>query len=194
MIQTWNYFISGFTENRSQLTGLGQAWHKCQEAELKSTTCSLFPWNYNWFHEARRLQNFATPSPTINIFGYSWGAGYGAIQLAENLRTVGNYDVHVMVLADPVYCDPCFLLRWKTIFSSRYAITRRFAPVITIPSNVRAVYWSRQYKNWPRAHSLQAEDKIHTAIMSPKLETRLEHGQMDEAPWFQEKVKETWEK
>ncbi len=199
-IKRWHIFISGYTQNRQQSTGLQKCWLDAQSNYNKDNknphNCCFFPvlpWNYDWYTLARFIQinsNFAenhNEPPKINIYAYSWGAGYGATQLAKNLQKVANYNVQTMVLADPVACAG--FAGWKAIFAGRYAITRRFAPIIQIPKNIRNVYWSRQYNNWPRAHSLHSSSS-KTKIHSPHLESSLIHAEMDDSPWFQDKVKE----
>ena len=207
MIEQWHIFISGFTENRKQSTGLQKCWLASQ-AEVKPNKVffPVLPWNYDWYTLARFIQINSNQSnaltetnypisnppnpPLINIYAYSWGAGHGAIQLARYLQSVGNYDVQNMVLADPVYYSNFFLFRWRAIFCSRFSFTRRFAPKIYIPSNTLNVFWSRQYNNWPRAHSLHSLPAAKTVIYSPHLEKSLIHAEMDESLWFQCRVKE----
>jgi len=205
MIKQWHIFISGFTENRAQSTGLQLAWESAKtNKDVKHKEEKVFfpvlPWNHDWHSLARSIQiNSITPEnyykpPLINIYAYSWGAGYGAIQLASSLLSAGNYEVQNMVLADPVYCSTNPLMRWRALFCDRVKFLRRFTPVITIPKNVGHVYWNRQYNNWPRAHALATALNSETIIHPPDLEPvnalgRI-HEQMDEAPWFQNKVAE----
>lgn len=116
------------------------------------------------------------------------------MELARQLWTAGNFTVDTMVLADPVYCDTRWWMRWNTISNKREWM-RRFWPQhkIVIPLNVVEVLWSRQRNNWPRAMSLQPESAL-TAIVQPHIEDDLFHAEMDESEWFQEKVRATWER
>lgn len=213
-ISQWHFFISGYTQNRQQSTGLQKAWLQTKTSAYKSNPINtqsicffpVLPWNYDWYTLARFVQinsqeyksikgggRLALPpplSPLINIYAYSWGAGYGAIRLTQFLLSVANYNVQNMVLADPVYCSSYFFNRWRAMFSSRFSFTRWFAPQITIPSNVLSVFWSRQYNNWPRAHSLVSYPDSKTVIHSPYLEHSLTHSEMDESIWFQNKIKQ----
>jgi len=206
-ISQWHFFISGATQNRQQSTGLQKAWldakinDKPGYVEKLTKTCffPVLPWNYDWYTLARFIQINSQyisnepkwpESPLINIYGYSWGAGYGAIQLATYLQSVAQYDIQNMVLTDPVYCSSSRFMRWRAVFTSRFHITRKFAPKITIPSNVLSVHWSRQFNNWPRAHALYSLPHAKTVIHPPNLESSLIHSQMDESFWFQSKVQE----
>ncbi len=207
-IKQWHFFISGFTENRQQSTGLQKAWKTatttCPAKNLHSTVFfPVLPWNHNWYQLARFVQinsqqykdvggggKLVMPPPKINIYAYSWGAGYGAINLAQNLDSIANYEIQNMVLADPVYCSTSFFMRWRAIFAGRFDCTRKLAPKITIPSNTHSVYWSRQFNDWPRAHNLYSLPASRTVIHPPNLELNLSHSEMDEATWFQDKVQE----
>ncbi len=200
-ISQWHFFISGATQNRQQSTGLQGLWLASQ-AGAKKGVCffPVLPWNYDWYTLARFVQINSQKTKEgweggkipftlkINIYAYSWGAGWGAVQLAQYLQSTAQYDVQNMVLADPVYCSTNPFLRWNSLFCSRFSLTRKFAPRIQIPSNTKNVYWSRQYNNWPRAHSLYSLPGSITDIHSPFLEKSLIHSKMDDSDWFQKKV------
>lgn len=113
-------------------------------------------------------------SPTVGIFAYSWGCGYGAMTLAREFRKK-DIDVRYMVLCDPVYHG---WRKWRALCSRIL-----FMPVrIQIPSNVNEVWWLRQHVNRPSGHDLVAESP-YTVIHAPLI-LQLPHDQMDNSPEF----------
>lgn len=197
-IETWNVFASGFTQNRSQITGIGKAWALCNTNTCDPLTCNVGPmgWNRNWRHLARHIQNWSIEDKDvlrIRVYAYSWGAGWGAMELARQLWRAGNFRIETMVLADPVFCDERWYMRWNTVSNKREWMRRVIPQKITvIPHNVDEVYWSRQRRNWPRAMDLDCEDQQLTRINIPHLEF-VNHSEMDDSEWFQERCQETWE-
>ena len=98
--------------------------------------------------------------PTVGIFGYSWGCGYGAMKLARNLRQRG-IAVRYMVLCDPVYYS---WAKWRALIP--IGIFGRLK--IKVPSNVQEVWWLRQHVSRPAGHDLVAEGpytEIHTPVV-----------------------------
>lgn len=195
VIKTCNTFIFGYTQHRDRLTGIARAWGACQAETRDPSIVNRGPmaWDVNWRLEARFVRNFCNEATQHNIFAYSWGAGWGAMEYARQLWTAGNYEHVTMVLADPVFCDHRPWMRWNTI-SNRYEWMRKVIPqkTILIPRNVDEVWWSRQENNWPRAMSLEKEIGQKTIIHTPEFEHDLGHARMDDADWFQDKVKEIW--
>lgn len=114
---------------------------------------SLRPWNADWAEVAESIwligQRHEAPV-VVNIYAYSWGVGWGAVQLAEELRK-RNIDVQALVSADGVYRHPNPLMRWQSLVRRDWTT---LAPVITIPKNVRRVAAFHQTINHPQGHCL----------------------------------------
>ena len=98
-------------------------------------------------------------NPGIVIVGYSWGAGYGSIKLAQSLAKKKRI-VDLLILIDPVYRS-----RLPLVFRM-LAYTTWFG--IVIPSNVRKVAVWRQNNHGPRGTKIKLEDKSKTTILFEK--------------------------
>lgn len=174
----WLIIRSGFRQHKG---GVGNgcvellrslAWHfggNGNRVELEA-------WDDDPEHTAdyiHRLGPLDRP-PNVAIFAYSWGCGYGFVELARALRRHG-IDVNQAVLCDPVYHG---LAKWRalvprTLFSKVY---------VTIPSNVSEVHWLRQDVSKPAGHDLRVES-TYTKLHEPKL-LQVPHIEMDNAPEF----------
>jgi hypothetical protein len=171
--------ISGFTQNDAFLHGVMKLSERLREQnivdEFKSRI-DLFQWNSDWKKIAEYywlLQEHYLEKTTICVYAYSWGAGWGAMQLAKRLARNGMY-IRVMVLSDPVYRS-----RWFTFkFRSMLARDSMFAPIIHVPHNVQEVFNLYQTTNRPQGHRLIATNgtKIHPSIHVPNTE----HQKMDD--------------
>jgi len=189
MISHWIIPISGYTQSRDQRTGLSELWRKLHEKFTSSEICiqPVLPWDHNWRRLARfiSINSYANPrlKAKICIIGYSWGGGWGAQKLAEQLRIEG-LEVNRMVLADPVYRSDKLLCRWRTLLR-RGGAGSCFVPSISIPSNVLHVQSTRQANNWPQAHKLEPDSET-TRIDKAVKDLDRNHNQMDESPIFKE--------
>lgn len=123
-----------------------------------------------------RLGRKETP-PTVCVFAYSWGCGYGFVRLAEALGELG-VGVRAAVLCDPVYHG---LARWRALIPR--TLFRRVR--IRIPANVDEVHWFRQFETKPAGHDLKPTSpytRIHDPVVldSP-------HTEMDNRPEFHQR-------
>lgn len=114
----------------------------------------------------------------VACYAYSWGAGWGAMQFARQLRRLG-IAVRFMVLSDPVYRSRWLSFRWRSLMRRDVPIIG--APSIRVPQNVGRVVSFYQTINRPQAHRLIADDA--TEIVPPVKLWRA-HEAMDHAPEF----------
>lgn len=120
-----------------------------------------------------RLGRKGTP-PNVCIFAYSWGCGYGFVELANELGRLG-IPVRCAVLCDPVYHG---LARWRALLPR--TLFRRVT--VTIPANVQDVHWFRQHIDKPAGHDLRYESP-YTIQRDPEV-LPIGHTEIDNAPEF----------
>lgn len=159
MFQSHLYVITGFLQDRGSRSGLVDLWAKLHaEHAGRNTTVRLCPWNAQWDAEAEFLLRISEPNPTVGVVAFSWGAGWGFVHLAKQLRKRGLAIRHGCLI-DPVYRHRYILGNW-----------RAFVPgiPILIPRNVERVTWWRQNQTWPRGHQLLGFGK--TRIENPGIE------------------------
>jgi hypothetical protein len=172
----WHICIGGFQQHEGEPNGTLNLWQILSHLRSPKTVVMLREWNADWSALADLIFRASNGrAPAINIYGYSWGAGYGAMQLARQLGRRG-LQVHKMVLADPVYRSRWFLLRWLAL---------RWWPVIRVPANVAEVWSTYQRENHPQAHAMVAADGSKTIIHRP-MRVKATHGWMDDHPVYQE--------
>ena len=117
-IHDWHVVISGFLQDEGQPTGMVRLWRLLGERHSAADVrVELRSWNVNWRQLAEliwRMQPGAGRNcfdpPRVKVYAYSWGAGWGAMQLARQLRRRG-IGVAAMVLSDPVYRSPLLAFR-----------------------------------------------------------------------------------
>jgi len=176
-INRWCYVITGFLQNAGTRTRMIELWRGLHAVSGHASRAELRPWDSNWDAEAELIMRLSSPNPktppTILIFAYSWGAGWGAMRLARALDERG-VAVNCMVLSDPVYRHWYWAGNW-----------RAFVPwiPITVPGNVMQVRSFRQAKNWPRAHAIKAALPGFTEVWPP-VTINATHQNMDEAGAF----------
>lgn len=172
-IKNWHVVISGFLQDEGEPTGMVRIWRELHAQHSDSETVVLLrSWNDNWSDLAELIRRTQNGSPAVKIYAYSWGAGYGAMELARELAKRG-ITVRFMVLSDPVYHSPLLLARWMAMLSDGR---------IMVPYKVVEVYWFRQKENRPHGHDLIAESTgtmIHPAIWLTST-----HQYMDDAAPF----------
>lgn len=183
--------ISGFRQSLGYWNGMLEVDAQLREAghaKSVSSRVEYHVWRNDWSSVAEyyfALGERYKGRPIICIYAYSWGAGWGAIRLAKELGKRG-LTVKAMVLCDPVYRHPLFLMRWRSLQYVDWPIVS--APKIKIPANVHGQVFSfYQRRDKPRGHLLVAADEKKTTIM-PAVELRADHSHMDEQPEFRERV------
>ncbi len=184
-ITRWIIPISGFSQHPNQRTGMSELALKMHEGIGKAPGCWVHPvlvWNADWESLARSMQvNSCHDDTKIFIVAYSWGAGWGAVQLSQKLRRIGM-EVDALFLADPVFRSRFWLMSWRSRFIKN-SLFRFLTPKITIPSNVKRVEWTRQFNNFPQAHDLVAASPS-TVIPPAIIEQDKVHNMMDESETF----------
>ncbi len=156
--------IGGFTQDTHTENGIIKLSERLRQYHCDgfSKRVAFYRWDSNWYRIAEYhyiISEMYTEHLTICIFAYSWGAGWGAVQLAKHLRRTG-LDVRVMVLSDPVYRHPNIFLKWLSLFGRDW----NFNPTITIPPNVEEVFSFHQNLNIPQGHKVITQG---TTILHP---------------------------
>lgn len=181
-VHAWHICISGFTQTEGQLTGLMRL---CLELGVRHngphTRVELRKWNDDWSDVAEFIRltqpGGSTEGPRVAIYAYSWGAGWGFVQLARELRR-RQIDVQSAVLCDPVYRSRWWSMQWRSLWGS---------PVIRIPDNVCQLWRFYQTTNKPAGHDVMAEDASRTRIFPGVHVPNVTHDFMDDAPEFFER-------
>lgn len=177
-IENWLVCISGFTQTVAQPTGLHSLWLSLgRQHRGPETAVELFAWRSDFAEVAEGIKLARGGSdPTIVVVGYSWGAGRGFVQLANELR---RRDI---LVAAAVLCDPVYYSRWNPLGAIVGELT------IDVPDNVREVFWLRQNTDrfpLPHGHRPVAVDDRLTKIHPGGLLRGVCHNSMDESPQFQ---------
>lgn len=185
--------ITGFRESRRHMTGVEKIRFSLQSVSGPNLlVMDALEWNEPMEeivdYVLRWVEELRSASPVeIMVIAYSWGAGSGAIRLAEVWKARG-VSIAYMVLCDPVYRWPWLptqLPDWLQLCP--VSISQYYRPDITIPANVRWVEWVRQAVDIPRGHDLVAENAKATHInLGRYLPYR--HTGIDDSPEFQELV------
>jgi hypothetical protein len=173
--------ISGFTQNVHQIHGILKLSERMRRPESGVVDCChrrlyFNRWNDDWKKIAEHYWNVADlhlESLTICVYAYSWGAGWGAMQLARHLKRF-EMKVRVMVLCDPVYRNPHWYLKWLSLVHRDSS----FSPVIRVPDNVREVFHFHQRVNVPSGHKLVGTGET---LIRPPIELRRIHQKMDDS-------------
>lgn len=174
-IATWHVVISGFTQKEGGVTGCHRLWEQLHSLFAATDThVALREWDSDWAQFAEHIRVSSVDNPTILVSSYSWGAGYGFVQLAKELKRRGRY-INCAVLSDPVYCHPVWAMRWLAMVDWR---------AITIPANVQDVRWFYQRSNRPRAYRLRCERGAINVIRPGREITGIEHQGMDDLEAF----------
>lgn len=182
--------ISGFQQSEARTPGTWILAEKLRAAGLSSGTrlrVHHYRWNDDWNAKAEEIANLAKyygePAQTF-IAAYSWGAGWGAMQMASQLYRRG-LNVQKAVLSDPVYRHPWPFMRWLAMFGgSDHSRLHIFAPpVIRLPPNIVEAWVFRQNINKPAGHRVTPGDG---QTLHPAVELQRVHGEMDDAPEFHE--------
>jgi hypothetical protein len=173
LFNRWAYVIDGFLRHAGKRTRQIELWERLHRAGDANFRAQLCVWNQNFEAEAEFVFRMSTAAPKICIFGYSWGAGHGAMQFCRRLEARGVQVDH-LVLCDPVY------RHWYTLGNWRAFVP--WIPIV-IPCNVRKVHWLRQMTNWPRGHRLKPRCDEATNIAEPMV-LDCEHVHMSERPEY----------
>lgn len=174
--------IGGFTQTERRVTGmlrLSETLHR-EGFNNHVSRVALDRWNADWSSVAENiwlLGQHHEAHVVVNIYAYSWGVGWGAVQLARELKK-RSISVHHLVACDGVYRH-----RWFRV-PSLFRRGRSFAPKIRVPSNVGTVTAFHQTQNIPQGHEIVG-DRDFSGIILPSRELEATHQYMDDADEFQ---------
>ena len=170
--------ISGFTQDVNTFHGILRLSEKIRGAvDCKNNRFEVHRWCSNWKAIAEYyalLASYYEEKLTVCIYAYSWGAGWGAMELSRQLSKRG-IEIRVMVLSDPVFRHPKWYLRWVSLLLRDTTLL----PIIRVPHNVEEVYTFHQKMNRPQGHRLLPSNG--TMIYPSKLVKNCNHQNMDDA-------------
>ena len=153
-----HFAISGYTQHRGRMSGLMRVSMNLEQALPSTHRVHLCRWNEDWWEWAEYVwllwQEAGGPQPVINLYAYSYGMGWGAIQLSRELQRRGMGVNHI-VSCDGVYRHPYRLGAWRALWPWS---------TILVPSNVGRVTYFYQRRNLPSGHEIVAEDSDATNI------------------------------
>lgn len=173
--------ISGFTQTERRLTGLFRLHeHLCRDGYNNHVSrVRLDRWNTNWSDVAENiwlLGQHHEAHVVVDIYAYSWGVGWGAVQLCRELKK-RSISVHTLVACDGVYRHPWFRL------PSLLARDGHLSPTIRIPSNVRFVRSFFQRNNRPQGHHIKGDQNFSGSINETEI-FDASHQFMDDSEAF----------
>lgn len=174
--------ISGFTQDERRPHGVLRLAEKLHALGFNNrvSRVSLRRWNDDWSDVAEYywlLGQEHQAHVIVNIYAYSWGVGWGAIQLARELQK-RSIAVHELVSADGVYRH-----RWFRLPSIFGRDTSWLAPRIRVPLNVRIVTPFHQTIDRPQGHVISG-DAGFSGIIRPSVEIAATHQHLDDCSEF----------
>tara|TARA_R110000803_G_scaffold210718_2_gene283404 strand:- start:27608 stop:28213 length:606 start_codon:yes stop_codon:yes gene_type:complete len=105
-IKRWIICISGFMQTRSTYGGIPALWHELHTNYTQpGVVVYPAPWASDWAHLAEWIERRSDPDqhPRIDVFAYSWGVGFGLVNLAKYLKRRGMH-IDNAVTSDGVAC------------------------------------------------------------------------------------------
>lgn len=182
MIKNWHILISGFLQSEAERTGLEDLWLEMGALRAADTVVALKPWRADWRGLAKHMERVSDKADVIiQVYAYSWGAGYGFPSLARELARRGLKIRHA-VLSDPVWKPRLWVLSWL-------ALTRW--GVIRVPGNVGGVNVFVQRRNRPWGRRVVIENGTGPKrVATMKTLHGYVHGTMDEAAEFHARAME----
>lgn len=196
-VTDWLIFIGGFMQNRElAIYGMcGMAKEALQRYQKRGVYVDFEPWNTDWNATAEWIFRWSGGSqPNIMVVSYSWGSGWGFLELAEYLSRRQIF-INVAVANDAVrhvggwwghYCglsQVCaYLPFWR----------------LEKPSNVQRFEWFVQGRNrawrrdwnrretWLRGHKWFEENG--TECPARHLVPLATHRNMDDSRDFRKRV------
>ncbi len=183
----WHVAISGFRQAEDRPNGMLRLWLDTLRPLAGPAVFARYaPWNHDWRGLARLIDNTRgsglRQNCRVGIYAYSYGAGWGAIRLADALAALGIEVAHC-VFSDPVHRYALPVRNWRALrwFAGRQKVI--------VPRNVRAVDWFRQESDpllW--GHEVVAADPAATRISPATLVPGVRHDAMDDLREFHERA------
>ena len=168
--------ISGFRQTPGDYNGTVELREKLIRSGHSmgvESRVEYYTWNTNWNDIAEHysdLRRIYQTWPTICLYAYSWGAGWGAVRLARELYKRG-LSVHSMALCDPIYRHPSKFLSWVSMLVESRWFPR---PAIRIPANVQYVFGVHQTISTPMGFLVQPENELKTQVL-PSIHLEVAH-------------------
>lgn len=171
--------ISGFLQTDERPTGMFRLAERLHLQGFNNciSRVRLDRWNANWASVAENLWLLGQQHQVevaVNIYAYSWGVGWGAVQLARELQK-RSITVHHLVASDGVYRH-----RWFRLPS---ILGRDQGPTIRVPANVMRVRSFHQTLNRPQGHKI-AGDRDFRGMIEESVELNATHQYMDDNQVF----------
>ena len=173
-IDQWHICISGFRQNKAELNGMELLWLGLRGHSSPKVCVQYYAWNEDWKAIAKFISRNSNDETRINVYAYSWGAGWGFVNLAKRLGQEGMY-INNTVLCDPVSRSP-YLPAWLPLNPLSLLSDRK----LKLPDNIREIHWLRQKVNRPCGHTPICE---HAIIHDP-VELKVPHSAMEDSPEF----------
>jgi pimeloyl-ACP methyl ester carboxylesterase len=207
--------ISGALQHEGQSHGLARLFTRLEERlDRPGLFLELLRWSHDWRHVARkiRLATRVGIEPHVIVVGYSYGGGWGAMQLARRLEDEG-LAIDELYMVDAVYRSPWWLLMWRSFMPPHWPRRRGYTrgaalrqwffrglwllgklcpplvPTIKIPRNVGFVNEIRQRENVPMGHKLVRESPKTMILRTLPLCVR--HEAMDDVRVLHEMVEDS---
>lgn len=172
--------ISGFTQTEERPTGMFRLCERLHELGFNNriSRVRLDRWNASWSAVAENLWLLGQhhrAHVVVNLYAYSWGVGWGAVQLARELEK------RSICVQELVACDGVYRHRW---FRLPAMLPRDgwCSPIIRMPPNVRFVTPFHQVANHPQGHRIDGDPKS-TVVHESRLLTAT-HQYMDDSEYF----------
>lgn len=147
-----NALISGFTEDEGDMTGSYALEQKLRSKySTESIVYNVREWKEDMKSFAARMERDGVEN--CAIIGYSWGGGYGAQKLANELLKRG-IGVPIMLLCDPVY-RPLWLPTWGIANLLGFRALIPDSALIKVNKHVGEVKGVRQTHNTPMGHDVK---------------------------------------
>lgn len=179
--KTYIICIGGFTQGIGRRTGIFRLWMKLLKLRSPHVSVELYEYNHPWNAVAEQifLASEDWDNTRIVVAAYSFGGGFGFLQLARELAERG-LEIDTGILSDAVYRSRFILGKWLAFVDW---------PVIRVPPNVKIVHWFYQRMNRPRGHRVVAVNEQSTKIDPPE-GTQLSaiHQFLDDSPVFHKLV------
>jgi len=176
--------ISGFTQHMGRPHGmfrLAETLIADGHCDGQANRVRLFPWHANWRNVAEHcwhLREYHECPVRIFVYGYSWGAGYGARKFAQCLVGTG-LQIVAMVLSDPVKRSRLVSLRWQAMLPRDLPIVG--GPTIRMPTSVKEIWTFHQRVDRPQGHRVVTSNGT---LLHASQELSYCHTKMDDAPEF----------
>jgi len=185
----WHVCISGFWQRIGEPSGMWKVSQKLNHLHGPRSRVVLLQWNDCMWSAAEWIWLTSNgKGQRINVYAYSWGGGWGAMEFARECRK-RQMKVESMVLSDAVYRSP-ILPPW--IVFNPLSLSSLYRPRIKVPDNVMNLWAFRQTSNRPSGHQFILSENTRLQ-QETVLTDGVEHSYMDDLPAFHDKCVEVSE-